>query len=81
MACSGWQLQMGLIFLNLSKNSFQQNTKSIGNFRTSIITFYEDQEGDFWMGSNNGGLLKYDMDLNFVKQYSLMIPNGRLCCY
>ncbi len=64
----------GVDLLNLNTNPFNQYIHYIDEFGVSFVTFYEDKEGFFWLGSPNAGLLKYDQDINYIKRFTHGLP-------
>ncbi|NQV01427.1 MAG: hypothetical protein HQ542_02190, partial [Bacteroidia bacterium] len=65
----------GVNVLDLHLKPFKQVLIHLGKnqYSYSGVTFYEDEDNNFWIGSPNGGLLKYDHQLNPVKRYNLKI--------
>ena len=65
----------GVDVLDLNPNPFHQVFVPLGRntISYSAITFYEDEERNFWIGSANGGLLKYDQDLNPIKRFKFLL--------
>ncbi len=63
----------GAIRYNLIPNLFSEY--QIGPFKQDpylyeATTFLEDSKGDFWIGTNYSGLLKYDKKMNLISKYN-----------
>jgi ligand-binding sensor domain-containing protein len=65
----------GINMLDYSSNPFRHVVLDVGKYHHSAATFYEDKEGNFWIGSQNAGLLKYDSLLNFIARYNLELDH------
>ncbi len=71
----------GAVRCNLNNNPFSEF--QIGPFDQKpyvyeAIAFLEDRQGNFWIGTDYSGLLKYDHKMNLLKKYSYdpNDPNG-----
>ncbi len=73
----------GVNVLNLHTDPFKQVFIPLGKNTTSYsaVTFFEDKEKNFWIGSANGGLLKYNKDLNPVERFRLILDNRQIVNY
>ena len=74
----------GFVKLNLNRNPFSSFT--IGPFGKEpytydAATFLEDNKGNFWIGTGQGGLLLYDRQMNFRKRFTHDPPNPNSLSY
>lgn len=66
----------GVSILNLMNTHyeyFQIDPVIEGDQFHTATTFCRDAHGDLWVGTEKGGLYKYDCDMNFVDQYDLRL--------
>ena len=71
----------GAIRCNLNTNpfsEFQLGPFDQETFLYEAMTFLEDRQGNFWIGTDYSGLLKYDNNMNLLKRYNYdpNDPNG-----
>lgn len=63
---------MGIDLLSMNKSPFHQHLiedESWGSFKFSASEFFEDSDGNIWIGSHAAGLLKYDQNLKRVSTF------------
>ncbi len=62
----------GVSILNLTNTNYEYYMLESKQNKDQLLTatsFYKDQIGFTWVGTNKGGLLKYDQDMNLVDHY------------
>ncbi len=73
----------GIDIFDLRLKPFNQVFMShgINQHSYSAVTFYEDEDSNLWIGSPNGGLIKYDQQLNFMKRFNLRFDDRLILNY
>ncbi len=59
----------GVDILDLKESPFKQHYIQTQTFQAAARSFYEDSDGNLWIGAHTYGLMYFDKNLNLIKRY------------